>query len=331
MDNPNFYQTAWYLLIGVLLAGYSILDGFDLGIGALFPFLAKNDADRSSLIGSIGPVWDGNEVWLLTGGGALFAAFPLAYATVFSGFYLALMLVLFALIFRAVSLEFWTYDEPRRKIWGWAFTVGSLLPALLYGVALGNVVYGVPVSADHEYAGGFFTLLRPYPLLIGLMGLAAVLLQGSSWAALKTGGSLRDSARRASSALLYALAALFIAAVAAHLAFAPPVSSAPLFWAFTALFAAAWAANRRALSKGKDALSFAMSSAGFASMWGIAGAAHFPRLVTALDPANSITAVNAASGPVTLNTMLVIAGLGMPVVILYTIFVYRVFKGRVNA
>jgi cytochrome d ubiquinol oxidase subunit II len=331
MDNPNFYQTVWYLLIGVLFVGYSILDGFDLGVGMLFPFLANDDGEKSALIRSIGPVWDGNEVWLLTAGGALFAAFPLAYATVFSGFYLALMLVLFALIFRAVSLEFWTYDEPRRKAWGWAFAIGSFLPSLLYGVALGNVVYGVPISADFEYAGGFFTLLRPYPLLIGLLGLAAIVLQGSTYTALKTDGRLRDSARKVSSALLYVLGALFVAATATHLTVAPSSASLPLFWIFAALFFIAWGVNRLALAKGRDMLSFIMSSAGFAAMWGIAGSVHFPRLVTSLDPAHAITAMNAASGPMTLRVMLIIAGLGMPVVILYTIFVYRIFKGKVTA
>lgn len=129
----EFLQNIWYILIGVLLIGYSILDGFDLGVGTLLPFLAKKKDEKRVLFNAIGPFWDGNEVWLITGGGALFAAFPLAYATVFSGFYLALMLVLFALIFRAVSLEFWSHDKKRRKLWKWTFIIGSFLPSLLYG------------------------------------------------------------------------------------------------------------------------------------------------------------------------------------------------------
>ena len=143
-------QTLWYVLIGVLLAGYAVLDGFDLGIGALYPFLGKDEADRRALRTAVGPVWDGNEVWLLTGGGALFAAFPIVYATVFSGFYLALMLVLFALIFRAVSLEFRAHDSGWSRLWDWSFFLGSLLPALLFGVAVGNLVRGVPLTVTDD-------------------------------------------------------------------------------------------------------------------------------------------------------------------------------------
>ena len=248
MEIISTYQTIWFIIIGFLLAGYSILDGFDLGVGIIFPFLAKNDADKSVLIRTIGPVWDGNEVWLVTGGAALFAAFPLAYATVFSGFYLAMMLVLLALIFRAVSLEFWTYDEPRRKMWGYAFTLGSFLAALLLGVALGNVVYGIPLTDGHEYAGGFFTLLRPYPLLIGLMGLTAIILQGSAYTALKTEGHLRDAARRVSSGIIPVLALLFLAALTTHLITSPDNAGKPQVWVFVALFCASLAAHRFALS-----------------------------------------------------------------------------------
>jgi cytochrome d ubiquinol oxidase subunit II len=146
-------RVAWYILIGVLLIGYAILDGFDLGVGVLYRIVAKTDRERRILLNSIGPVWDGNEVWILTGGGALFAAFPQVYATVFSGFYLALMLVLFALIFRAAATEFRVHDATRRRFWEGAFVVGSLLPALLYGVAIGNVVQGVPLNAQMEYTG----------------------------------------------------------------------------------------------------------------------------------------------------------------------------------
>jgi cytochrome d ubiquinol oxidase subunit II len=192
MEPLIFLQNTWYLLLGVLLIGYSILDGFDLGVGCLVPLVAKNDADKRMLFNAIGPFWDGNEVWLLTGGGALFAAFPHVYATVFSGFYLALMLVLFSLIFRAVALEFWSYDEKRKKLWEWAFVVGSFLPSLLYGVALGNVVVGIPLNEQMEFTGNFFTLLRPFPLAVGLLGFAAILLQGCTYTILKTSGPLKE-------------------------------------------------------------------------------------------------------------------------------------------
>src|SRR5512139_2189185 len=150
MEPLFFLQNTWYVLLGVLLIGYSILDGFDLGVGCLVPFLAKKEEDKRTLFNAIGPFWDGNEVWLLTGGGALFAAFPHVYATVFSGFYLALMLVLVALILRAVSLEFRAHDPARKKLWEAAFVGGSFVPALLFGVALGNVVAGVPLDARTE-------------------------------------------------------------------------------------------------------------------------------------------------------------------------------------
>ena len=209
METWDLLKNVWFLLIGVLLAGYSVLDGFDLGIGALFPFLAKSEDEKRTLIRTIGPVWDGNEVWLLTGGGALFAAFPLAYATVFSGFYLALMVVLFALILRAVSLEFRAHDPARKGLWEAAFVGGSALPALLFGVALGNVVVGIPLDARTEFTGNFFTLLRPVPLIFGVLGLCAFLLHGSAYAALKTEGALQARARKAVKVLVAATSAAF--------------------------------------------------------------------------------------------------------------------------
>ena len=192
METWDILRNIWYVLIGVLLAGYSILDGFDLGIGTLVPFLGKNEKEKKTLYNAIGPFWDGNEVWLLTGGGALFAAFPHAYATVFSGFYLALMLVLWALILRAVSLEFAAHDDAKRRgFWELLFNIGSFLPALLFGVALGNVVVGVPLDTQMEYTGNFFTLLRPLPLIFGALGLFAFLLPGAPSPPSRPRGSCR--------------------------------------------------------------------------------------------------------------------------------------------
>ncbi len=330
MDNPNFLQTAWYLLIGILFVGYSILDGFDLGVGTLFPFISKGEKERAALIRSIGPVWDGNEVWLLTAGGALFAAFPLAYATVFSGFYLALMLVLFALIFRAVSLEFWTYDESRRKIWTATFAIGSALPSLLFGVALGNVVYGVPLTEAHEYGGSFFTLLRPYPLVVGILGFSTILLQGSAYIAMKMTGNLRTKARTIAKRMLPVTAVLFATTAAFHIITFSAQSTNALFWICAILFFCAIAAGFVALSKEKDGLLFTATSLSFALMWGCAGSLHFPRIVASAGNSVPITAANAASGDATLLAMLIIALAFMPIVILYKIFVYRVFKGRIE-
>ena len=175
----------WFIIIAVLISAYYVLDGFDLGAGILSPFVAKTPGEKRALMTSIGPVWDGNEVWLLTAGGALFAAFAPAYATVFSGFYLAIMLVLFGLIIRAVSLEFRAHDPKWQKFWDACFFVGSLVPALLFGVALGNCLQGVPLDAAGNYIGSFFGLLTPFPLLCGLLGLSTIILQGACWLAAK--------------------------------------------------------------------------------------------------------------------------------------------------
>ena len=172
-------QVTWYFLIGFLLTVYAVLDGFDLGVG-FWHLFTKSDEDRRVLLNAVGPVWDGNEVWLITGGGALFAAFPHVYATVFSGMYLALMLVLYALIFRAVSMEFRSKDPSARWRAGWdaAFSLGSVVPALLFGVALGNLLRGLLLDATKTYVGGFFNLLNPYALLIGVVGLAMIATHG---------------------------------------------------------------------------------------------------------------------------------------------------------
>jgi cytochrome d ubiquinol oxidase subunit II len=173
----------WFFLVAFLLTGYVVLDGFDLGAGVLYPFLGRSEADRAVIRASIGPVWDGNEVWLLTGGGAIFAAFPMVYAMTFSGFYLAIMLVLFGLILRAVSLEFRHSDTAWSRVWDGAFFLGSLVPSLLVGVALGNVIRGVPMDAQGNYIGTFWDLLNPYSLLVGITGLCLITQHGAAWLA----------------------------------------------------------------------------------------------------------------------------------------------------
>jgi len=330
METWDILRNVWFLLVGVLLAGYSILDGFDLGIGVLFPFLARNEDERRTLIRAIGPVWDGNEVWLLTAGGALFAAFPLAYATVFSGFYLALMLVLFALILRAVSLEFRTHDPKRKGLWEAAFVGGSLIPALLFGVALGNVVVGIPLDARTEYAGNFFTLLRPLPLVFGVLGLAAILLQGSAFAALKTVGPLQERARRAARLLAAATASAFVLSFIAVWIYLPGALKSLPAWIFAVLVYLSLGLARRAAIIGNDMTIVIFSSATFLGLWGVVGSIHHPNLVRAADPALSLTIANASSSALTLKVMLVIALVGMPLVVGYTVFAYRVFKGKAD-
>jgi len=330
MITGSILQNIWYLLIGVLLAGYSVLDGFDLGVGVLFRYLARTEDEKRALAGAIGPVWDGNEVWLLAGGGALFAAFPMAYATVFSGFYLALMLILFALVLRAVSLEFRVHDTARKGLWESVFIGSSFVPALLFGVALGNVVVGVPLDARTEYAGNFFTLFRPLPLAFGVIGFFVFLLHGSAYAALKTDGAVRERARKAARILCgVVIIALLLAFVFVWIFVSAVFDRVPswligdVVFLFCALFLIA-------LAKGRDGRAFFFSSAIFIGLWGVVGAIQYPNLVRATDPALSLTLANASSSPLTLKVMLIIALVGMPLVVGYTVFAYRVFKGKVR-
>ncbi len=327
----EFLQIIWFLLIPVLLLGYSILDGFDLGIGVLTPFLAKDTREKRVLFNAIGPFWDGNEVWLLTGGGALFAAFPPVYATVFSGFYLALMLVLFALIFRAVSLEFWSYDETNRKFWSWAFVIGSFLPSLLYGVALGNVMQGIPLNQNFDFTGNFFTLLRPFPLAAGLLGLFAVLIQGSTYAALKSEGQIRERAKSLTSLLGIVFIAVFLLAVILGILVIDGAAGKILGWIFAVVALIGWWMTRQYVKKDRDMNAFLMSSLVQLGLWGMVASVMFPNLVRASnDAALNMTLYNSSSSQLTLTVMLVIALIGMPIVIGYTIYVYRVFKGKVK-
>jgi len=331
METWQILQTIWYILIGVLLVGYSILDGFDLGIGILTPFLARKPSEKRILFNAIGPFWDGNEVWLLTAGGALFAAFPQAYATVFSGFYLALMLVLFALIFRAVSLEFWSHDEGRQKTWEWTFVLGSFFPALLFGVALGNVLLGIPLNSEMQFTGSFFTLLRPYPLVLGVLGLTAILMQGSTFTILKTSGQLQQNARKISRTIWWLYLIAFILSFVVTFIFRRNLLGNVVAWVGAILFVVALLVMRRSLRLNHERLPFMLSSAAFLVLWAIVGAIHFPNLVNASnDSALSLTIHNASSSELTLTVMLIIALVGMPIVIGYTLYVYRVFKGKVQ-
>jgi cytochrome d ubiquinol oxidase subunit II len=331
METWDLLRNVWFLLVGVLLAGYSVLDGFDLGIGALFPFLAKSEDEKRTLIRAIGPVWDGNEVWLLTGGGALFAAFPLAYATVFSGFYLALMLVLFALILRAVSLEFRAHDPKRRGLWEAAFVGGSALPTLLFGVALGNVVVGIPLDTRTEFTGNFFTLLRPLPLIFGVLGLCAFLLHGSAYAALKTEGALQARARKAIKPLVAATSLAFLLSFIAVWIYLPGGLKSLPAWIFAVIVWISLGFLMRSGKKANDKRTFLLSSSTFLGLWGIVGSIHYPNLIRATDPSLSLTIANASSSALTLKVMLIIALVGMPLVVGYTIFAYRVFKGKADA
>jgi cytochrome bd ubiquinol oxidase subunit II len=324
----------WFILIFVLLGGYAVLDGFDLGVGVLVLF-SRNDNERRFFINAIAPVWDGNEVWLLTGGGALFAAFPPVYATVFSGFYLALMLVLACLIFRAVAMEFrGKVDSLRwRKIWDFALGLSSLLLAVLFGVAFGNVLRGIPIADDGSYAGTFFDLLNPFALVIGVMTLTAFTMHGAIYLARKHPPSAARLARVALIAWSVTLV-LFVVATAGAKVFAPALlasaHSDPVALIALVVLAAAIMTVPLSLRRAEYARAFIASSTMIAAMMALAAVGLFPRLLPATnDPDRSLTIYNSSSSHLTLMTMFIIALVGMPLVIGYTAVIHHIFRGKV--
>ncbi len=328
-------NTVWFFLIAILITGYAILDGFDLGVGVLHLF-ARNDRERRINMNAIGPVWDGNEVWLVTGGAALFAAFPIVYATAFSGFYLAFMLLLFALIFRAVSLEFrGQVDNPGwRKIWDWSFGLGSLLPAILFGAAVGNVLRGMPVAADGSLHISFLDILNPYAILIGLLSLTMFIMHGAAYMAVKSKGDQQRRMAKWCTGAWMALVVLYSLATLATYFVSPflfdGVLSNPLFWVFFILLLGGIVYTPIAVRATKYFRAFMATSATIIAMIGLAGVSLFPRMLpSSIDLAHSLTIYNASSTPRTLTVMLVIASIGMPVVVAYTAYIYKVFKGKI--
>lgn len=327
----------WFFLIFVLIAGYFILDGFDLGAGVLYPFVAKTDEDKAIVRRAIGPVWDGNEVWLLTAGGALFAAFPAAYATTFSGFYLAVMLVLFGLIVRAVSFEFWAGDTGWRKVWDVCFFLGSLLPALLLGVAVGNIFAGIPMDANGDYAGiPLIGLVTPFTLLTGLLGLALFVAAGASWIALKApeGSELQQRAARLRMPLQVAALVLFVVVTVFALtgtgsAMAPELGAARVL--FAVLFVAAIVVTI-AWGKKSDLVTFLAQSVSAFSITALLACSMFPNLVVASEGSvgEAITLMSAGASELSLMCMTVILCIGLPLVLIYHVVIYRTFRGRVS-
>jgi len=327
-------NTTWYLLFGVLIIGYAILDGFDFGVGILSLF-ARNNNEKRIHMNSIGPVWDGNEVWLLTAGGALFAAFPIVYATVFSGFYIALMLLLATLIFRAISMEFRNKvdSDSWRKLWDWSFGLGSLLPSILFGVAVGNILKGVPITADKMWAGSFLGLLNPYAILIGLLSMVMFIMHGALYMTLKSDGELLERMKKWASGawigfiVLYFSVTIYTIFEAGYLF--EGILGNPLFWILFIILLSAIINIPVALKTGKYFRAFLSSSVTILAVIGLAAVSMFPRLVpSSIDLDYSLTIYNAASTPRTQTVMLVIALIGMPIVIGYTIYIYRVFKGK---
>ncbi|MEW6273785.1 MAG: cytochrome d ubiquinol oxidase subunit II [Bacillota bacterium] len=323
----------WFILIAVLFTGYFFLEGFDYGVGILLPFLGRSDIERRVLLNSIGPFWDGNEVWLLTAGGAIFAAFPHWYATLFSGFYLALFLMLVALIGRGAALEFRSKDDRPfwRSLWDWVMFGGSLVPALLWGVAVTNLVQGVPINGQMQYTGTFFDLLSPYTLAGGLAILLLFAFHGALFLTLKTEEDLAARSRSLGLKLgVLAVGALFLLVVLSYLQtdVMDRAGTALLFWgAGTALLAACGF-----LRAGRCGWAFVSSGLAIVFTTAAFFGGLFPRvMVSSLHPEWSLTVYNAASSPYTLKVMTVIALTLVPVVLLYQGWTYWVFRRRVSA
>lgn len=371
MTLPLDYMTLrviWWALMGVLLIGFAITDGWDLGVAALLPFVARNDAERRMVINTVGPTWEGNQVWLILGGGAIFAAWPFVYAVSFSGFYLAMFLVLASLILRPVGFKYRSKRESAawRGFWDWALFVGGFVPALVFGVAVGNVLAGVPFKLDGDlratYVGGFFGLFTPLTLLSGLLSVALLVLHGASWLSMKAEkGEVRDRARRFGliagvlAIVLFAAGYLMMAkgGFGYHLAMSsgPMAASNPLR-SLSQPSPGAWLANFSAypwmwtapalgfggvllallgLAAGVEAFAFLGSSAGAFGVIATVGLAMFPYILpSSVDPRSSLTVWNASSSPVTLFIMLLVTVVFLPIVLAYTAFVYKVLWGRVT-
>jgi cytochrome d ubiquinol oxidase subunit II len=326
----------WFILIGILLSGYAVLDGFDLGVGALH-LLTKTDKERRIMINAIGPVWDGNEVWLVTGGGAMFAAFPDVYATVFSGFYNALILLLAVLIFRAVAIEFRSKRESKRwrQSWDVAFSISSILIALLLGVALGNIALGIPLAADKEFAGTFLGLLNPFSILVGITTVAVFMMHGAIYIVMKTEGELHNKIRSWVNNTIIFFVISYVTTTMATLIYLPHMTDSfkdhPEFFFLALLNMLAIANIPREIHHKRDFNAFLSSCASIFALLALFAIGIFPNMVISNpNPEYSLTIYNAASSEKTLTTMLIIAAIGVPFVLAYTVSIYWIFRGKVK-
>ena len=368
MFDYEIMRLIWWALLGILLIGFAVMDGFDLGVATLLPVVARTDIERRIVINTIGPVWEGNQVWLILGGGAIFAAWPILYATAFSGFYLAMFIVLAALIVRPVAIKFRSkIDNTRwRATWDTAIAVSGLVPALIFGVAFGNVILGVPFKFDDTmrmtYEGSLFGLLNPFALLSGLVSVAMLTLHGASYLALKASGAIVDRAVRVGRVMaplaivLFILAGVWVAfgvdgyVITSNLPHDGP--SNPLLKVVTRQ-AGAWLTNYRTfpwilaapvvavaalaitpflLAARRAGAAFVASGAGVAAIIATAGLSIFPfMLPSSLEPGASLTVWDASSSHLTLEIMLFVTAVFLPLILLYTAWVYRVLRGPVTA
>jgi len=365
LDYPTL-RVIWWLLLGILLIGFAIMDGFDLGVGILLPFVARTDGERRVAINTVGPVWEGNQVWLILGAGAIFAAWPMIYAVAFSGFYLAMFVVLCSLILRPVGFKYRSKlaGARWRAVWDWLLFTGGFVPALIFGVAVGNALLGAPFSFDETlrmtYHGGFFGLLGPFALLGGLVSVSMLAMHGGSFLAMKTDGPVRDRARLAASISALLLIVLFAAAglwtadlegyritgTLAHDADSNPLAkvvvretgawlanyqSMPWMIAAPVLGVAGAALAAIAARLRLEIAAFLASALSVFGVVATAGVSMFPFILpSSFDPASSLTVWDASSSRTTLLIMLVAVALLLPVVLAYTSFIYRVMRGKVT-
>ncbi len=329
----EFLQALWFILIAILWIGFFFLEGFDFGVGMLLPFLGKKDVERRAIINTIGPHWDGNEVWLLTAGGATFAAFPHWYATLFSGFYPAFFLLLVGLILRGVAFEFRSKDaNPKwRSLWDWCIFAGSALPTLLLGVAFANFAKGVPIDAEMQYTGTLLTLLNPFGLLGGLTAIAIFLLHGSLFLSMKVEGQIAQHAKAFAQKAWGIALALTVLTLAAAFVYTDIGKHAVIILVPVAGLVALLLAGYFNKQK-KTGWAFTMTGLTIALSVITTFLVMFPRvMISSTDPANSLTIYNASSSPYTLQVMSVVALVFVPIVLVYQIWTYRVFRQRVKA
>jgi len=335
----NPYQhlpVVWFLLLGVLFIGYAILDGFDLGVGVLL-LRTKTDQERRILLNAIGPVWDGNEVWLVVGGGALFAAFPNVYATIFSGFYLPFIMLLVGLIFRAVAIEFRSKEEGKRWRQGWdvSFSLASTAIAFLAGVALGNIALGVPIGPDGEYSGGFLNLLNPYALVSGVTAVALFMMHGSIYLVMKTEGAIQLKVREWVKSSIIFFGLMYAVLTMATFLFAPHMAAriqqTPVLFVFPLATLLLIANIPREISKGKELNAFVSSCLSIAALLALFGLGLYPNVVLSNpNPQNSLTIFNSSASVPALTNMFTIVLIGLPFVLSYTVSIYWVFRGKVR-
>ena len=328
-------NTLWFVLIAVLFVGFFFLEGFDFGVGILLPFLGKDDKSRRIIINTIGPHWDGNEVWLLTAGGAIFAAFPNWYATMFSGFYLALFLLVASLVVRAVAFEYRSKsDNPQwRNTWDWAIFTGSFVSALLWGVALANLVRGVPIDETMTYTGGFFNLLNPYALIGGLASLLMFTLHGAVFLTLKTSDDMLESVRAMAQKLWIPTVVLLLLFVVytyidTELSFSLGINSGTLpILALLSLLSVGYFLKAK-----KEGWAFGMTAATIVFSTIVIFSTLFPNvMISSTNPDWNLTIYNASSSPYTLKVMSIVAAIFVPIVLIYQVWTYFVFKKRIHS